>query len=62
MANNIWSLSGRLCAQHIATVLQDIGAEFALTVFEMVEIDLIPRATGWKRTLSDIDSINSPLY
>ncbi|MEG3753961.1 ABC transporter ATP-binding protein [Psychromonas arctica] len=58
---NIWSLSARQCAQRIATVLQDTGVEFALTVFEMVEIGLIPRSTGWKRTVSDIDAINRVL-
>jgi len=58
---SIWSLSARQCAQRIATVLQDTGVEFALTVFEMVEIGLIPRSTGWKRTVSDIDAINSVL-
>ncbi|WP_413692728.1 ABC transporter ATP-binding protein [Psychromonas sp. KJ10-2] len=58
---NIWSLTARHCAQRIATVLQDSSAEFALTVFEMVEIGLIPRSTGWKRTIPDTQAINSVL-
>jgi len=48
---DIWSLPARHCAQRIATVLQDTSAEFGLSVFEMVEIDLTPKSTSWKRPL-----------
>lgn len=54
---DIWTLSARQCAQHIATVLQDSSAEFGLSVFEMVEIGLTPKSTSWKRTDEDISII-----
>ncbi|MBD5770848.1 ABC transporter ATP-binding protein [Marinomonas sp. SM2066] len=58
---NIWALSARQCAQRIATVLQDTGAEFGLSVFEMIEIGLTPKSTNWKRTDEDVDVINDVL-
>ncbi|WOD09130.1 ABC transporter ATP-binding protein [Marinomonas sp. GJ51-6] len=58
---NIWSLSARQCAQRIATVLQDVSAEFGLSVFEMVEIGLTPKSNSWKRTDDDIDAIHEVL-
>lgn len=59
--SDIWSLSARQCAQRIATVLQDTGAEFGLSVFEMVEIGLTPISTSWKRTNEDITMIHDVL-
>ncbi|TEW55669.1 ABC transporter ATP-binding protein [Psychromonas sp. RZ22] len=58
---NIWSIPPRQYAQRIATVLQDTGSEFGLSVFEMVEIGLTPRSTHWKRTHIDIEAINEVL-
>lgn len=58
---DIWTLSARQCAQHIATVLQDSSAEFGLSVFEMTEIGLTPKSTSWKRTDEDISVINDVL-
>ena len=58
---NIWDLSADLCAQRIATVLQDTSAEFALTVFEMVEIGLTAKSTSWKRTQADHQAITNAL-
>ena len=59
--NDIWALSARTCAQRIATVLQDTGTEFGLSVFEMVEIGLTPKSTSWKRTNADSEAINNVL-
>tara|TARA_R110001583_G_scaffold26355_2_gene94953 strand:- start:2196 stop:3056 length:861 start_codon:yes stop_codon:yes gene_type:complete len=59
--SDIWTLSARTCAQRIATVLQDTGTEFGLSVFEMVEIGLTPKSTSWKRTNADSDAINNVL-
>lgn len=58
---DIWSLSARQCAQRIATVLQDTGAEFGLSVFEMAEIGLTPMSTSWKRSANDIQIIENAL-
>jgi iron complex transport system ATP-binding protein len=58
---DIWSLSPRQCAQRIATVLQDTGAEFGLSVFEMAEIGLTPTSTSWKRSSDDIQRIENAL-
>ena len=58
---DIWSLSPRQCAQRIATVLQDTGAEFGLTVFEMAEIGLTPQSTNWSRSIDDSRTIESAL-
>jgi iron complex transport system ATP-binding protein len=58
---DIWSLSPRQCAQRIATVLQDSGAEFGLTVFEMAEIGLTPQSTRWNRSADDYQIIESAL-
>jgi iron complex transport system ATP-binding protein len=58
---DIWSLSPRQCAQRIATVLQDTGAEFGLTVFEMAEIGLTPQSTNWSRSIDDSRIIESAL-
>jgi len=58
---NIWDISAQHYAQHIATVLQDTGSEFGLSVFEMVEIGLTPKSTNWKRTKADTQAINEVL-
>ena len=58
---DIWSLPARTCAQRIATVLQDTGAEFGLSVFEMVEIGLTPKSTSWNRTTEDSEAIEGVL-
>ena len=58
---NIWEMPARICAQRIATVLQESSAEFALTVFEMVEIGLIAKSTSWKRTQADHQAVKSAL-
>ena len=58
---DIWTLPARTCAQRIATVLQDTGAEFGLSVFEMVEIGLTPKSTSWKRTSADSEAIDNVL-
>jgi|TARA_R110000744_G_scaffold15956_1_gene44162 iron complex transport system ATP-binding protein len=58
---DIWSLSARQCAQRIATVLQDTGAEFGLSVFEMAEIGLTPMSTSWKRSENDSRIIENAL-
>ena len=58
---DIWKLPARTCAQRIATVLQDTGAEFGLSVFEMVEIGLTPKSTSWKRTTEDSKAIEDVL-
>jgi len=58
---DIWTISAHQCAQRIATVLQDTGAEFGLSVFEMVEIGLTPKSKTWKRTHNDIEAVNNVL-
>lgn len=58
---DIWALPARTCDQRIATVLQDTGAEFALSVFEIVEIGLTPKSTSWKRTDADSEAIKDVL-
>ncbi|NLQ17328.1 ABC transporter ATP-binding protein [Marinomonas sp. M1K-6] len=58
---DLWSLSPRQCAQRIATVLQDTGGEFGLSVFEMVEIGLTPRSLAWGRSEEDTHIIESTL-
>lgn len=58
---DIWALPARACAQRIATVLQDTGSEFGLSVFEMVEIGLTPKSTSWKRTDADSEAIKDVL-
>lgn len=58
---DIWSLSARQCAQRVATVLQDTGAEFGLNVVEMVEIGLTPRAHHWRRSAQDMEAIHHAL-
>lgn len=58
---DIWKLSAGLCAQRIATVLQDTSPEFALTVYEMVEIGLTTKSTSWKRTQADHEAIENIL-
>ena len=58
---DLWSLSPRQCAQRIATVLQDTGGEFGLSVFEMVEIGLTPKALVWGRSDEDSHIIESAL-
>lgn len=58
---DIWSLSPRQCAQRIATVLQDTGGEFGLSVFEMVEIGLTPKSLAWGRSEEDTHIIESTL-
>ncbi|GGN27995.1 MULTISPECIES: ABC transporter ATP-binding protein [Marinomonas] len=58
---NLWSLSPRQCAQRIATVLQDTGGEFGLSVFEMVEIGLTPKSLMWGRSEEDTHIIESTL-
>ena len=58
---NIWAMSAQQYAQRIATVLQDTGSEFGLSVFEMIEIGLTPKSTHWKRTNTDIKAINDVL-
>ena len=58
---DLWSLSARQCAQRIATVLQDTGGEFGLSVFEMVEIGLTPRSLSWGRSEEDVHTIETAL-
>lgn len=58
---DLWSLSPRQCAQRIATVLQDTGGEFGLSVFEMVEIGLTPKSLVWGRSEEDTHIIESTL-
>ena len=58
---NLWSLSPRQCAQRIATVLQDTGGEFGLSVFEMVEIGLTPKSLVWGRSEEDTNIVESTL-
>ena len=58
---DIWSLSPRQCAQRIATVLQDTGGEFGLSVFEMVEIGLTPKSLVWGRSDQDFQIVESAL-
>lgn len=58
---DLWSLSPRQCAQRIATVLQDTGGEFGLSVFEMVEIGLTPKSIVWGRSEEDTHIIESTL-
>ncbi|PYF82282.1 ABC transporter ATP-binding protein [Marinomonas sp. FW-1] len=58
---DIWSLSPRQCAQRIATVLQDTGGEFGLSVFEMVEIGLTPKSLVWGRSEEDSQIVENAL-
>lgn len=58
---DLWSLSARQCAQRIATVLQDAGGEFGLSVFEMVEIGLTPKSMVWGRSDEDSQIVESAL-
>ena len=58
---DIWSLSPRQCAQRIATVLQDTGGDFGLSVFEMVEVGLTPRSLVWGRSEEDIQIVENAL-
>ncbi len=58
---DVWSLSPRQCAQRIATVLQDTGGEFGLSVFEMVEIGLTPKSLVWGRSDEDYQIVDSAL-
>jgi len=58
---DIWLLSPRQCAQHIATVLQNSSSEFGLTVFEMVEIGLTPQSTHWNCSQNDREVIENSL-
>lgn len=58
---DIWSLSPRQCAQRVATVLQDAGGEFGLSVFEMVEIGLTPKSHRWGRSNEDVAAIKNAL-
>ena len=58
---DLWSLSARQCAQRIATVLQDTGGEFGLSVFEMVEIGLTPKSMVWGRSDEDSQIVESAL-
>ncbi|MBU1467971.1 MAG: ABC transporter ATP-binding protein [Gammaproteobacteria bacterium] len=58
---DLWSLSPRQCAQRIATVLQDTGGEFGLSVFEMVEIGLTPKSLVWGRSEEDSHIIENTL-
>lgn len=58
---DIWSMSPRQCAQRIATVLQDTGGDFGLSVFEMVEVGLTPRSLVWGRSEEDIQIVENAL-
>lgn len=58
---DIWSMSPRQCAQRIATVLQDTGGDFGLSVFEMVEVGLTPRSLVWGRSEKDIQIVENAL-
>lgn len=58
---DLWSVSPRQCAQRIATVLQDTGGEFGLSVFEMVEIGLTPKSLVWGRSEEDTHIVESTL-
>jgi len=58
---DIWRLPAKQSAKRIATVLQDSGADFGLSVFEMVEVGLTPNSRSWGRSDQDIQLIESAL-
>ncbi len=58
---DVWRLSAKQCAQRIATVLQDSGADFGLSVFEMVEVGLTPNTSSWGRSDKDIQTVERAL-
>lgn len=58
---DIWRMKPRDCARRIATVLQEPASDFGLTVAEIVELGLIPHATGVGAAADDYLDVEAAL-
>lgn len=59
---DIWGLKPRQCARRVAAVLQELPADFGLTVREIVALGRAPHAQGWAGTAgADHDQITTAL-
>ncbi len=59
--DDIWTLSGKVVARRIATVLQEPVSDFGLTVAEIVELGLTPHRGIWGRAPADYQAMESVL-
>lgn len=58
---DIWSLPGKTVARRVATVLQEQGSDFGLTVAEVVELGLTPHRGGWGTDHADYGEVEAVL-